>query len=195
MRPPKELKAFAKVTLDPGETAAVTLRLDARSFAYWNPGDAYAGDLSPTQLGFFGAPAVAARGWQVDPGEYTLHVGRASDDIAHTLTIEVQADDPQPAQLAGEVAGLVGPAEPAAEAVAVDVLRAGPVVVAADEVAPAPVEPGEDRAGPVFGAAVAEVAEVPDGVLRADGVVPSGDQHLVVLLNGGERAPQTEAVA
>ena len=38
-RPPKELKAFAKVVLDPGETETVRLVLDDRSFAYWQSGD------------------------------------------------------------------------------------------------------------------------------------------------------------
>ena len=36
-RPPKELKAFAKVQLDPGESTTVELTLDARAFAYWDP--------------------------------------------------------------------------------------------------------------------------------------------------------------
>ena len=38
VRPPKELAAFAKVWLDPGETATVELALDERAFAYWDPG-------------------------------------------------------------------------------------------------------------------------------------------------------------
>ena len=37
-RPPKELKAFAKVRLAPGQTTVVDLVLDDRSFAYWDPG-------------------------------------------------------------------------------------------------------------------------------------------------------------
>ena len=35
-RPPKELKAFAKVHLEPGETKDVELRLDSRAFAFWD---------------------------------------------------------------------------------------------------------------------------------------------------------------
>jgi hypothetical protein len=35
---------------------------------------------------------------------------------------------------------------------------------------------------------VAEVAEVPDGVLRPHSRVPPRDQRLVVLLDGSERA-------
>src|SRR5437879_3390281 len=37
-RPPQELKAFAKVALDPGETTTIDLVLDDRAFAYWDPG-------------------------------------------------------------------------------------------------------------------------------------------------------------
>ena len=36
VRPEKELKAFEKVTLDPGPTT-VTFTLDERTFAYWDP--------------------------------------------------------------------------------------------------------------------------------------------------------------
>ena len=39
-RPPKELKAFAKRAPGAGESAEVELRLDDRSFAYWDPGQA-----------------------------------------------------------------------------------------------------------------------------------------------------------
>jgi beta-glucosidase len=66
-RPPKELKGFAKVTLDPGESATVTIELDERAFAYWDP-------VEP--------------GWRVDPGTYELHVGRSSADVAHVVSVE-----------------------------------------------------------------------------------------------------------
>jgi beta-glucosidase len=68
-RAPKELKAFAKVTLDPGEASTVALTLDARAFAYWDP---TAGD------------------WHVAPGTYELHVGRSSADVAHIVSLERQ---------------------------------------------------------------------------------------------------------
>ena len=38
VRPEKELKGFAKVALEPGETQTVAIPLDLRSFAYWHPG-------------------------------------------------------------------------------------------------------------------------------------------------------------
>lgn len=91
VRPPKELKSFQKVWLDPGETATVTLTLDARAFAYWDPGDTYKGALAPDVVGFFGTTPQAAAGWRVDPGMYRLHLGRSSADIAHTMSIEVTA--------------------------------------------------------------------------------------------------------
>ena len=37
IRPPKELKGFAKVELQPGETKTVSLKLDFRAFAYYHP--------------------------------------------------------------------------------------------------------------------------------------------------------------
>jgi beta-glucosidase len=67
VRPPKELKAYAKVALDPGQQTTVTLGLDERAFAYWDP---------------------ERPGWRVDPGTYELHVGRSSADIAHVVSVE-----------------------------------------------------------------------------------------------------------
>jgi beta-glucosidase len=66
-RPPKELKSFAKVALDPGETATVDLLLDERAFAYWDP---------------------TASDWTVSPGSYDLHVGRSSADVARVVSVE-----------------------------------------------------------------------------------------------------------
>jgi beta-glucosidase len=98
-RPAKELKAFAKVWLDPGETTTVTLELDAvRAFAYWDPGDrtpagATTGPAGIPALG--GGPprwrAPADAGWIVEPGEYRLHVGRSAGDITHVVPVTVQA--------------------------------------------------------------------------------------------------------
>ena len=91
VRPPKELKAFQKIWLDPGETAAVTLTLDARSFSYWDPGNTYKGTLAPSAVGVFETTPEATKGWRVDPGVYEIHVGRSSADIAHVATIDVTA--------------------------------------------------------------------------------------------------------
>jgi beta-glucosidase len=73
-RPPKELRAFTKVWLDPGESRTIELSLDHRAFAYWDPS------------------AEEAEGgggdWHVAPGTYELHVGRSSADVAHVVSVE-----------------------------------------------------------------------------------------------------------
>ena len=66
-RPLQELKAFAKVFLDPGESRDVTLALDERAFAFWD---------------------VAAHAWTVEPGAFELRVGTSSRAIAHRVAIE-----------------------------------------------------------------------------------------------------------
>jgi len=65
MRPDKELKGFAKVALEPGESKAVTIELGPRSFAYYDPG---------------------AKGWRVDAGRYELLVGASSRDIRQSAS-------------------------------------------------------------------------------------------------------------
>jgi len=57
-RPARELKAFRKVRLKPGQTKHVSLTLDRRAFAYYD---------------------VGKHGWQVDPGRFTIYVGDASN--------------------------------------------------------------------------------------------------------------------
>ncbi len=65
VQPPRQLKGFAKVSLAPGETRTVTLRLNRRDFSYWD---------------------VLTNGWQVAPGCYQLEVGTSSRAIAHRAT-------------------------------------------------------------------------------------------------------------
>ncbi len=57
-RPERELKGFEKVLLAPGERRTVTLKLDARSFSYWD---------------------VATHGWKMDAGKFMVHVGDSSE--------------------------------------------------------------------------------------------------------------------
>ena len=94
-RPPKELKAFAKVHLRPGESTDVELHLDDRSFARWAAGDPEYSELverQSTDAAWMPAPPdPEPRGWVVDPGEHDLHIGRSSADIAHEVTVEVTA--------------------------------------------------------------------------------------------------------
>jgi beta-glucosidase len=91
VRPPKELKAFEKVWLDPGETTTVSLNLDQRAFAYWDPGNRYKGPLMPDPAGNFATTPDAEPGWRVDPGTYQISIGRAADDIRHVIEVEVSA--------------------------------------------------------------------------------------------------------
>ncbi len=58
-RPLKQLRGFQRITLAPGETKAVTLRLAAADLAYWD---------------------VARQGWTVEPGRVELTVGPSSAD-------------------------------------------------------------------------------------------------------------------
>ncbi len=92
-RPPKELKAFAKVRLDPGESTVVELALDDRSFAYWDPGQADWETIRERAATLFRRRAAERRpsGWQVDPGRYEVLVGRSSADIACRCDLEVLA--------------------------------------------------------------------------------------------------------
>ena len=92
-RPRKELKAFGKIALDPGETAVVELVLDDRAFAYWDPGQDDWNDVQafvPEMFNFLSPPAPRReRGWQVDAGSYEILIGRSSVDIVHSCTVQV----------------------------------------------------------------------------------------------------------
>lgn len=59
-RPAKELKGFARVELEPGETRRVTLALDRRAFSYYD---------------------VDKKDWAADPGKFEILVGGSSDKI------------------------------------------------------------------------------------------------------------------
>ena len=65
-RAAKELKAFAKVQLEAGETREVALEIPASSLAYWDE---------------------AAGGWKVEPGEYLLQAGSSSGDLRQRATV------------------------------------------------------------------------------------------------------------
>jgi beta-glucosidase len=92
-RPAKELKAFAKVWLDPGETKEVELLLEDRAFAYWDPGQddwEEVQALLPDLFNFLSPPAARReRGWQIDAGRYDILIGRSSHDLVVSCTIQV----------------------------------------------------------------------------------------------------------
>ena len=95
VRPPRELRAFDKVHLEPGETATVALTLTDRAFACWDPGDPSWESLRPRAAV---SPMIRADeerrttgGWRIDPGTYVLHVGRSSADLPHAVPVQVSA--------------------------------------------------------------------------------------------------------
>jgi beta-glucosidase len=59
-RPVKELKAFAKLSLKPGETRRVTLTLNRRAFSFYD---------------------VTKKDWNAEPGDFSILVGGSSDNI------------------------------------------------------------------------------------------------------------------
>ena len=67
LRPAQELKGFAKVALEPGESREVEIRLNARSFAIYHPDK---------------------REWFVEPGRYLLRLGASSRDIRREIAVE-----------------------------------------------------------------------------------------------------------
>lgn len=77
-RPEKELKGFARVELEPGETKTATFTLDDRSFAIWNDG------------------------WKIPGGIYGVFISSSSRDIRLRAEIEVSGEClPAPAWQAG----------------------------------------------------------------------------------------------
>jgi beta-glucosidase len=89
-RPAQELKAFAKVWLDPGETKTVTLELGDRAFSFWQP----TVDAPPPGRAALPLPSAAPTdtpvpGWRVDPGTYDLCIGRSSVAARPLASIEV----------------------------------------------------------------------------------------------------------
>lgn len=72
-RPAQELKGFAKVFLNPGESKEVSLTLDKRSFAIYDP---------------------AQKDWIVETGEYEIRVGTSSRDISLSQTLALEGEQP-----------------------------------------------------------------------------------------------------
>ncbi|MFC8798476.1 glycoside hydrolase family 3 C-terminal domain-containing protein [Promicromonospora sp. NPDC057138] len=71
-RPERELKAFAKVELAPGEARELTFDLTARDLSYWHP---------------------VLRRWVVEGGEFVVSVGASSRDLRGSATVVVDGDD------------------------------------------------------------------------------------------------------
>lgn len=72
-RPVRELRAFAKVALEPGESRRVALTLTRRDLSYFDP---------------------RQRRWVVEAGEYAVAVGASSRDLRLTTTVTVTSPEP-----------------------------------------------------------------------------------------------------
>jgi beta-glucosidase len=65
-RPEKELKGFRKVFLNPGESKTVQITLTPKEFSFWD---------------------VNKNDWNAEPGEFTIMIGSASNDIKKTAKV------------------------------------------------------------------------------------------------------------
>lgn len=70
IRPEKELRDFAKVELQPGETKTVAFTLSKRSFAYYN---------------------TAISNWHVESGNFRILIGKSSRDIVLEASLYVES--------------------------------------------------------------------------------------------------------
>ena len=79
-RPSKELKAFDKVHLEPGEKKSLSFALQQRDFAYWS---------------------VTDQGWVAESGQYSIYIAASVADIRLRRTVQlatgVVPDHSQPA--------------------------------------------------------------------------------------------------
>jgi beta-glucosidase len=64
-----ELKGFAKIELAPGETQSVSIELDERAFAFYDPD---------------------RKRWIAEPGAYDLLVGGSAADIELQTTVRLE---------------------------------------------------------------------------------------------------------
>jgi beta-glucosidase len=73
-RPPRELRGFVKLDLEPGETREAAFRLGARDLSFWSAGDA---------------------DWVLEPGAFTIAVGASSRDLRLTAKLEIEGPRPR----------------------------------------------------------------------------------------------------
>jgi beta-glucosidase len=69
-RPEKELKGFAKVELQPGETRSVSIPLDFRAFAYYHP---------------------SYHQWITEDGDFDILFAASAADVRQTLTVTLES--------------------------------------------------------------------------------------------------------
>ncbi|MBQ6050243.1 MAG: fibronectin type III-like domain-contianing protein [Bacteroidaceae bacterium] len=68
-RPVKELKAFQRVSLKPGETKTVTLTTDRRALSFWDE---------------------ASDDWKAEPGEFLAFAGDSSDKLTSKVKFKLE---------------------------------------------------------------------------------------------------------
>jgi beta-glucosidase len=78
VRPPKELKGFAKAALAPGETRTVRITLEPRAFQYYDP-----------RYGL----------WIAESGDFEILVGASSADIRQSATVRLTSAQALPCML------------------------------------------------------------------------------------------------
>lgn len=78
MRPEKELKNFAKLYLEPGETKTILLDLDQRSFAYYHTG---------------------IQEWYAPSGDYEILLAASSRDVRQRLSLHLESTTQIPFQV------------------------------------------------------------------------------------------------
>lgn len=71
IRPVRELRAFEKTGIAPGETKTVTFLLDSRAYAYWS---------------------TESHDWHVESGEYEIQIGKNAQDIILSRTVYVESE-------------------------------------------------------------------------------------------------------
>jgi beta-glucosidase len=74
-RPLRELRGFAKVWLEPGQSTRIELALTTRAYSYWD---------------------VETGGWVVAAGDYTLQIARSAHDVVLSKTVTLS--DSRPAE-------------------------------------------------------------------------------------------------
>ena len=77
-RPGRELRNFAKVSLEPGETKTVRMELNKRSFAWYN---------------------VKLHDWYAASGTYEIQIGKSSREIVLCDTVELTTDVKVPMEI------------------------------------------------------------------------------------------------
>ncbi|GAA0802868.1 glycoside hydrolase family 3 C-terminal domain-containing protein [Faecalicatena orotica] len=70
IRPVRELRAFDKIALNPGETKTVRFELDARAYTYWN---------------------MYIHNWHVESGNYEIQIGKSASEIVLKENVKVES--------------------------------------------------------------------------------------------------------